>query len=217
MKNLFLILVVVSLSGYGQTATDYFNKGISKFNLKDYQGAISEFNKSIHLNPNDADAYINRGIAKKKLLEYTGADAISDYNIAIQLNPNNSDYFYNRGNAKIGLRDYRGAITDFSIAIQLNPDNADAFTMKEDAKKQLQNYTGIPSLYQAGLYLKQSANLNIASLLIMGLGTGVSFLLPPSGQLPVIASIGLGASITSIISIIKKKKAGKELMLVNMK
>ena len=48
MKNLFLILVVVSLSGYGQTATDYFNKGISKFNLKDYQGAISEFNKSIH-------------------------------------------------------------------------------------------------------------------------------------------------------------------------
>jgi hypothetical protein len=89
--------------------------------------------------------------------------------------------------------------------------------MKEDAKKQLQNNTGIPSLYQAGLYLKQSANLNIASLLIMGLGTGVSFLLPPSGQLPVIASIGLGASITSIISIIKKKKAGKELMLVNMK
>ena len=74
-----------------------------------------------------------------------------------------------------------------------------------------------PSLYQAGIYLKQSANLNIASLLIMGLGTGVSFLLPPSGQLPVIASIGLGASITSIISIIKKKKAGKELMLVNMK
>lgn len=74
-----------------------------------------------------------------------------------------------------------------------------------------------PSLYQAGIYLKQSANLNIASLLIMGLGTGVNFLLPPSEQLPVIASIGLGASITSIISIIKKKKAGKELMLVNMK
>ena len=74
-----------------------------------------------------------------------------------------------------------------------------------------------PSLYQAGLYLKQSANLNIASLLIMGLGAGLSFVVPPSGQLPVIASIGLGASITSIISIIKKKKAGKELMLVNMK
>ena len=74
-----------------------------------------------------------------------------------------------------------------------------------------------PSLYQADLYLKQSANLNIASLLIMGLGAGLSFVVPPSGQLPVIASIGLGASITSIISIIKKKKAGKELMLVNMK
>ena len=34
MKHLFLILVVVSLSGFGQTAEDYYNKGISKFILK---------------------------------------------------------------------------------------------------------------------------------------------------------------------------------------
>ena len=43
MKNLFLILVVISLTGFGQTAEDYYNKGISKFNIKDYKGAISVF------------------------------------------------------------------------------------------------------------------------------------------------------------------------------
>ena len=88
MKNLFLILVVISLTGFGQTAEDYYNKGISKFNIKDYKGAISDFNKTIILNPNYADAYINRGIAKKMTLDYIGA--ITDYNKAIQLNPDDA-------------------------------------------------------------------------------------------------------------------------------
>jgi tetratricopeptide (TPR) repeat protein len=51
MKKLLLLLVVISLSGFGQTATDYFNKGISKFNLKDYQGAITDYKKCIQLKP----------------------------------------------------------------------------------------------------------------------------------------------------------------------
>ena len=135
MKYLFLILVVISLSGFGQTADDYYNKGISKFSLKDYKGAISEFSKTIILNPNYADAYINRGISKKKTLDYTGA--ITDYNKAIQLNPNNSDYFYNRGIAKYNLEDYNGSISDFNKAIELDSDNSDAYTMKEDATKKL--------------------------------------------------------------------------------
>ncbi len=135
MKKLLLLLVVISLSGFGQTAEDYYNKGISKFNIKDYKGAISEFNKTIILNPNYADAYTNRGIAKKRTLDYTGA--ITDYNKAIQLNPNNSDYFYNRGIAKYNLEDYNGSISDFNKAIELDSDNSDAYTMKEDATKKL--------------------------------------------------------------------------------
>ena len=140
MKKLLLLLVVISLTGFGQTADDYYNKGISKFNIKDYKGAISEFNKTIILNPNYADAYINRGISKKKTLDYTGA--IADYNKAIQLNPNNSDYFYNRGIAKYNLEDYNGSISDFNKAIELDSDNSDAYTMKEDATKKLKGNSG---------------------------------------------------------------------------
>ena len=44
MKKILLILVVISLTGFGQTATDYFNKGISKFNLKDYKSELSLIN-----------------------------------------------------------------------------------------------------------------------------------------------------------------------------
>ena len=117
MKHLFLILVLISLSGFGQTADDYYNKGISKFNLKDYKGAISEFSKTIILNPNYADAYINRGISKKKTLDYTGA--IADYNKAIQLEPYDTIAYFNRGNAKYYLKDLIGACKDWRKAGEL--------------------------------------------------------------------------------------------------
>ena len=34
--------------------------------IKDYKGAIQDFNKAIELNPDLAEAYYNRGIAKIK-------------------------------------------------------------------------------------------------------------------------------------------------------
>jgi tetratricopeptide (TPR) repeat protein len=65
MKHLFLILVVISLSGFGQTAEDYYNKGFSKFSLKDYTGAIADFNTAIQLKPDYALAYFKRETAMK--------------------------------------------------------------------------------------------------------------------------------------------------------
>ena len=46
-------------------AKAYYNRGIAKFDLQDYKGAIADYTKAIELNPNYAKAYYNRGIAKK--------------------------------------------------------------------------------------------------------------------------------------------------------
>ena len=78
MKKLLLFLVVISLSGFGQTATEYYNRGVEKSDLKDYTGAITDYNKAIQLKPDYAAAYNNRGAAKSKLEDYRGA--IADYN-----------------------------------------------------------------------------------------------------------------------------------------
>ena len=67
MKSLLFLLLILSLNSYGQTAEEYYYKGISKANLKDYTGAIADYTKAIALNPENPDAYNNRGNSKAKL------------------------------------------------------------------------------------------------------------------------------------------------------
>ncbi len=73
MKKLILFLVVLNLITFGQTAEEYFNKGFSKYNLKDYSGAIADFNKAIQLKPDYAFAYYSRGYSKHYLKDKIGA------------------------------------------------------------------------------------------------------------------------------------------------
>ena len=44
-----------------------------KFKLKDYQGAINDYNLAIENNSENKKAYLNRGISKEKLLDIQGA------------------------------------------------------------------------------------------------------------------------------------------------
>ena len=68
------------------SASEYFSRGYYKYFSGDKQGAISDYNEAIRINPNDSDAYYNRGIVKEVLGDKQGA--IADYNEAIRINPN---------------------------------------------------------------------------------------------------------------------------------
>ena len=84
MKKLLLIIIVfVTSLSYCQTAEEYFERGISKADLQDYQGAIADFSKVIELDPNNNVTYYNRGLSKYNLQDYQGA--IADYSKAFQL------------------------------------------------------------------------------------------------------------------------------------
>ena len=48
---LIIFCLFITTLAYSQTAEDYFNSGIAKYNLKDYSGAIQDYNKAIKLNP----------------------------------------------------------------------------------------------------------------------------------------------------------------------
>jgi len=115
-----------------QKAEDYYNRGIAKYDLNDYQGALQDYNKAIEFDSKYADAYCARGNAKSKLKDYH--DAIQDHNKAIQLNPAFRLAYYDRGNAEYYLKDYKAAIQDFTKAIQLNPAFAFAYANRGIAK-----------------------------------------------------------------------------------
>ncbi|WP_336071011.1 tetratricopeptide repeat protein [Mesoflavibacter sp. CH_XMU1404-2] len=126
-------------------ATEYFKNGVEKSNLKDYDGAIKDFNKATKACPNYAIPYYNRAFVKMHIKDYSGA--ILDFNKAVELNPKNvMDYyfvnsFHNRGRAKLYLKDYKGAITDFTKAIVEKPKFSSAFYNRGICKIKLNQKT----------------------------------------------------------------------------
>ena len=98
MKKL-LLLLCVPLIGFGQTAEDYFDKGLEYGTNGEYQLSIDNYTKCIELNPDDnnlAKSYNNRGLTYSKLGNYE--DAIADYTRAIRIDPDYANAYYGRGN-----------------------------------------------------------------------------------------------------------------------
>ncbi|MBD1848041.1 trypsin-like peptidase domain-containing protein [Cyanobacteria bacterium FACHB-63] len=96
----------------------YSNRGVAKRYLRDYQGAIADFTRSIQLQPN-SPAYFNRASLHKALKQ--PQRALSDYTEAIRVNQNwgdrtLGDALYNRGQVQAQLGDTKAAISDFKQA-----------------------------------------------------------------------------------------------------
>ena len=132
-------------------ATDYLTGGLAKYNRGDYQGAVSDFDAALQINPDYAEAYNNRGRAKTALGQYQ--QAIADYEMALQINPDYAEAYNNRGRAKTALGDYKGAISDYDTVLTLNPDYAEAYSNRAKAKIELGDYKGAVSDLDAALRL----------------------------------------------------------------
>jgi beta-lactamase regulating signal transducer with metallopeptidase domain/lipoprotein NlpI len=104
-------------------ATTYLNHGLAKSDRGDFDGAITDYDKAIGLNPNYAFAYANRGSAKSSKGDLDGA--IADLDKALTLKPNWADAYFGRGAAKEAKGDYTGALADYDKIIALAKDDAE--------------------------------------------------------------------------------------------
>ncbi|MDP4284492.1 MAG: tetratricopeptide repeat protein [Bacteroidota bacterium] len=95
----------------------FFTRGGTRFDKKDYRGAISDYNKAIELTPNDETIFSARGHAKDELEDYEGA--IKDYDKAIELKPGFAIYYVNRGLSKLKANDKNNACIDLNKALEL--------------------------------------------------------------------------------------------------
>jgi tetratricopeptide (TPR) repeat protein len=109
------------------TADDYFLSAYQKYEKKYYRGALADYNQSIALKPDYANAYVGRGNLKyEKLNDVKGA--LADYNQSIALKPDNASAYVGRGILKVNkLNDVKGALADYNQSIALKPDNALAY------------------------------------------------------------------------------------------
>ena len=115
-----------------ESAYTAFYTGLTYQDTGKYKQAIEQYDKSIGLNPNYAEAYNNRGVAKDSLDQHV--EAIKDYDKAIRLNPDYALAYTNRGVAKDSLGEHKDAITDYNQAIRLKPDYAEAYNNRGNAK-----------------------------------------------------------------------------------
>jgi tetratricopeptide (TPR) repeat protein len=96
----------------------YFNRGVCKYNLHDYESAIPDLTQSMKLHPKIYhDALYYRGRCYTMTGRYDLA--VSDFNKALAI-ASNADLWSARGFAYLHLLRYEDALSDFTYAIALN-------------------------------------------------------------------------------------------------
>ena len=121
-------------------AKTFYNRGIARFKLKQYDDAIGDYDMAIQLKPDYAEAYYKRGGTKHYLGQH--AIAILDYDAAIRIQSDFGIAYKSRGDAKAALEQYAAAIVDYDKAIRLKPDYHDsAYRERANAKYNLGQYT----------------------------------------------------------------------------
>ena len=136
--------------GYG-TPKYYLRKGNEAFQRGDFEGAMTDYNRVIELDPDFAEAYEKRGDAKSNLGDLNGA--IADYDRAIELDPDDVMAYNNRGNVKFDLGDHSGAIEDYDRAIELDPDDVMAYNNRGNVKFDLGDHSGAIEDYDRAIEL----------------------------------------------------------------
>lgn len=120
------------LKTYDDSYIAFYNRGIAYKDLKEYKKAMSDFDKSIEMNPEYGKAHTNRGAIKVMFGDYKGA--VEDFSQSIQINPRDTVALFNRGNAQSYAGDFKRAIEDYSKTIDYAKIDFDAINWRGKAK-----------------------------------------------------------------------------------
>ena len=143
-----------------------FNRGIGKINIKNFEGAKSDFNNLIEKDRGNAGAYVMRAVTGYMLQDYD--TMLSDIKIALQMDPfilsdlyfiqvrktidkaielapENVNLYSGRGYANYTSGYFRLAVNDFAMAVKLVPGNSEYFKMMGVSKIYLNDAQGAES------------------------------------------------------------------------
>jgi tetratricopeptide (TPR) repeat protein len=94
--------------------------------IKDYKGALADYDRAIQMSPEYVYHYIDRASFKEeKLFDYKGA--LVDYEIALKKSPDSEKYgiYLSRLQVKFRHKDYKSADLDCSLALKFASDSGE--------------------------------------------------------------------------------------------
>ncbi|MEO8071913.1 MAG: tetratricopeptide repeat protein [Acidobacteriota bacterium] len=130
--GLFVLLILVgwfAVSSYSNyqsgNLAEHLRQGADYLEQKQYDQALSEFDRAVNADSNSAEAYKGRGDA----YHFTGEDekAIADYTEAINLGLNSAEIYRRRGFDQKSVLNFDKAIADYTDAIKLDTNDGESY------------------------------------------------------------------------------------------
>ncbi|BDX39443.1 hypothetical protein CYCD_27980 [Tenuifilaceae bacterium CYCD] len=110
----------------------WFLRGVAKYNLGDINGAISDFDKTIKVNPVFAQGHHYKSIALNQVAQYK--QALTEIDVALDIKPNSSEFMFTKGITYFQMQDYLKAIDIFTKVIKLDNSNPDVWINRGSAR-----------------------------------------------------------------------------------
>lgn len=128
----------VAIASRPENFEGYFLRGLAKFSLDDYYGAIADFNKTLELHPMYVRGLQYRAICNERLGNYEMA--LSDFQRAIDLDPFDADLFFSRGVLFLQVGNYQSAIEDYDRVLTIDNRMSLAFINRGIAKSKMKRF-----------------------------------------------------------------------------
>ncbi|MFZ2541855.1 MAG: tetratricopeptide repeat protein, partial [Gallionella sp.] len=116
------------------------------------KNALSAFQKTAALMPNDAEAHNNLGSKQRELGQFE--DAAASLGRALQIKPNYAGVHYNLGMVMVGLRQLNKAVASYRLALEIKPDYADAHNNMGNALNDLGQFDDATESFRRALKIK---------------------------------------------------------------
>jgi predicted O-linked N-acetylglucosamine transferase (SPINDLY family) len=97
------------------------NKGVVLYELKQFNEALSHYDRAIELKSDYAEAWMNKGVVLYELKQFN--EALSHYDRAIELKSDYAEAWMNKGVVLYELKQYSNAIKCYEKTLEINPNS----------------------------------------------------------------------------------------------
>lgn len=142
----------ISLNPTDTSAYSYILRGKIKYELGDFEGAVSDYDMAMKLEPFEEKYQYYRFVALFEAKQYN--QALEAVNRLIEINDNFYGYYFYKGNVYLEMKDYNNAIYMYNVAILKNYNNADSYYKRASAYLALDQYSKALEDYNTAIVLK---------------------------------------------------------------